>query len=250
MIKIEADLHTHTLSSGHAYSTMDELARAAADKALELIAITDHGPNMPGGPHEYYFGNLKVVPDKIHGVRILKGIEANILEDGKLDLAEDLLDSLDFVAAGLHADTGHSLVSKEDYTEATVKAIQNPYVDMITHPANLKFPIDFTEVVKAASENEVLIEINASSFHKDKIGKRGDVEKSVKLARLAKKCGVLLSLNTDTHYHTQVGDISSLDYIIKKADLRSKHVINTSWEWVMNFLYYQNPDGKRKIISV
>ncbi len=248
MIKIEADLHTHTISSGHAYSTVDELAMSAAKKNLKLIAMTDHGPNLPGGPHEYHFSNIGVIPDEIHGVRVLKGVEANILEEGNLDLPENILESLDFVAAGIHTDTGHNLKNKNEYTEAMVKAIQNPYIDMITHPSNLKYPVDFGKVVKSASKYNVLLELNSSSFSKEKIGKRGNVEKSVKLARLAKKYGVLLSLNTDTHYHAEIGDISNLNYIIKKANLKVKHVINTSLKRVLDFLYYQDKKEKRRII--
>jgi len=243
MIKIEADLHTHTVHSGHAYSTLNEMVKAAANRGLKLIAITDHGPNLPGGPHEYYFGNLNVIPDNLHGIRVLKGIEANILDDGQLDLPKSRLKNLEFVAAGLHEDTGHNLKTKSDFTEATIKAIKNPLVDMITHPANLRFPVYFKEIVKAAHENDVIIEINASSFNKNKIGKRGDIEKSLDLCNLAKKYGVYLSLNTDAHFYTEVGDISNLNYIIKKAELNKSNVINTSKKRILKYL---SPDNSQK----
>ncbi len=243
MIKIAGDLHTHTVHSGHAYSTVDEMAKAAAHKDLKLIAITDHGPNMPGGPHEYYFGNMQVIPAKLYGVRIIKGIEANILDEGKLDLAEEKLKNLDFVAAGLHKDTGHNLKTKSDFTAATIKAIENPLVNMITHPANLEFPLDFEKVVKAAARNNVILEINASSFSEAKLGKRGDVELSLELCRLARKYGVYLSLNTDAHFYTEVGDISNLKYIIKKAHLNKNEIINTSEEKILAFL---NNDKSRE----
>ena len=71
-MKIEADLHTHSVASGHAYSTISELALAAAERGLKMIAITDHGPAIPGGPHLYHFSNLKVLPEYLHGVRLLK----------------------------------------------------------------------------------------------------------------------------------------------------------------------------------
>lgn len=75
-----ADLHTHTIASGHAYSTVTENAHAAAQRGLKVLAITDHGPLMPGAPHPYYFGNLKVIPEYLYGVRILRGIEANVTD--------------------------------------------------------------------------------------------------------------------------------------------------------------------------
>ena len=103
-MKILADLHIHTIASGHAYSTIEEIAKAAEAKSLAMVAITDHGPAMPGGPHEYYFGNLRVLPQTIHNVKILAGVEANILDEhGSLDLRDTYLKRLDLVLAGLHS---------------------------------------------------------------------------------------------------------------------------------------------------
>ena len=100
-MKIIADMHTHTISSGHAYSTVNELAAEAARKGLLAMAITDHGPALPGGPHMYHFGAMRFIPETIGGVRILRGIEANIIDArGSLDLPEHYLSKLDFVMAG------------------------------------------------------------------------------------------------------------------------------------------------------
>lgn len=72
MKKLVVDTHTHTVASGHAYSTIIENCIEASKKGIELIAMTDHGPAMPGGPHIFHFGNLKVIPRYIHGVEVLK----------------------------------------------------------------------------------------------------------------------------------------------------------------------------------
>lgn len=201
LYNIKADLHTHTVNSGHGYSTIDELARTASDKGLKMIAITEHGPNMPGGPHKYFFSNMSILPAEIYGVRILKGIEANILDRGKLDLSKERLKSLDFVAAGLHFNTGHNLMNKEDYTNATIETIKDPLVHMITHPANIYYPLDIEKVVKAASLYDVILELNASSFHPFKKQSRGSVNLTTRLCKLAKQYGVRLSLNSDAHFH-------------------------------------------------
>lgn len=236
MMKIEADLHTHSVASGHAYSTINEMARAASEKGLKLLAITDHGPKMPGGPHDYYFGNLKVVPERIYGVRILMGIEANILNDGSLDLPEERLQKLDFVAAGIHGDTGYDNKSRLEHTEATIKAIKNPYVHMITHPANLYYPLDYLAVVQAASEYNVILELNASSFDQFRLGRRGSKELSLKLCRLAKKYKVPISLNSDAHYSSDVGNVKALAEIVKEAKLGAEDIINSSVEKVVHYL--------------
>ncbi|MDP2234058.1 MAG: PHP domain-containing protein, partial [Actinomycetota bacterium] len=75
-MRLRADLHTHTIASGHAYSTLTENVRAAREGGLELIAVTDHGPSVPQGAHPWYFWNLKVAPSVLDGVRVLKGCEA------------------------------------------------------------------------------------------------------------------------------------------------------------------------------
>ena len=235
-IKIKADLHTHTIASGHAYSTVDELARSASEKGLKLIAITNHGPKMPGGPHEFHFGNMRIIPDELYGVRIVSGIEANILNDGSLDLADERLNRLDFVAAGIHADAGYNLNNKKDNTKVIIKAMENPFVKMITHPANAAYPINIKKVVKAALENNVILEANASSFYDFKLGRRGNHEMSIELCKLAKKKGVPLSLNSDAHFHTEVGDITFLNDVIQAANLAENDIINSSERKVIEFL--------------
>ena len=92
------DLHTHALASGHAYSTVKENIEYAKINGLKYYGLSDHGVNMPGGPHLFYFQNLKVLPKEIDGVRILKGMEANIIDyDGNIDVTFDkYLNKLDY----------------------------------------------------------------------------------------------------------------------------------------------------------
>ncbi|MCF8002253.1 MAG: PHP domain-containing protein [Halanaerobiales bacterium] len=246
MYNIKADLHTHTVNSGHGYSTVDELARTASKKDIELIAVTEHGPSLPGGPHRYFFSNMSILPEEMYGVKILKGIEANIGNKGKLDLNESDLKSLDFVAAGLHYNTGHTLSNKKEYTKATVEAIKNPLVNMITHPASIYYPLDLEKVVKAASMHDVILEVNAGSFHPKKKGARGNKNLTIKLCKLARKHGVLLSLNSDAHFHTQVGQVHHLFDIIKEAGITDENLINTSIDKIETFL----EDNRLRKISV
>ncbi|WP_114458921.1 MULTISPECIES: phosphatase [unclassified Halanaerobium] len=235
-MKIEADLHTHTVHSGHAYSTLDEMARGAFLRGIRMIAVTDHGPKMPGGPHEYYFGNLDVIPEEIYGVRILKGVEANILDDGRLDLPQELLEKLDFVTAGIHSQTGHSLNSSEEYTDAVIKAVQNPAVDMITHPVQKNYPLDLEALIKAAKKYNTILELNAGSYNKRKTFERARKENSLKLLKLAGRYRVNLAVNSDAHFHDEVGEISSLDFLFSSDYMDEKLIINKNTERVINFL--------------
>ncbi|RAK10630.1 putative hydrolase [Halanaerobium saccharolyticum] len=236
MLKINTDLHTHTVASGHAYSTVDEMAKGAFTKGIKLIAVTDHGPQMPGGPHKYHFGNFSIVPDKLYGVRIIKGVEANILDEGTLDLDAEELARLEFVSAGIHRLTGHNLKNKNDYTAATIKAMENPYLDMITHPVQKEYPIDLEKVARAAAENNVILELNASSYSPKKDHTRGIKSESLRLLRLAKKYGFKLAVNSDAHFHDEIGEYSSLNFIFESEDFETGLIINRSQKNVINYL--------------
>ena len=236
MLKINTDLHTHTVASGHAYSTVDEMAKGAFTKGIKLIAITDHGPQMPGGPHIYHFGNISIVPDKLYGVRIIKGVEANILDDGKLDLTAEELERLDFAAAGIHRLTGHSLENKKEYTEATIRAMENPYLDMITHPIQKEYPLELEKIARAAAENNVILELNASSYSPKKDHTRGIKSQSLRLLKLAKKYGFKLAVNSDAHFHDEIGEYSSLNFIFESEDFEKDLIINHSQKSVLNYL--------------
>ena len=90
------DSHTHPIASGHAYSTLHEMARAAADKGLELLGITEHAMAMPGTCHEYYFMNMRILPRTMYGIEIRHGAEVNIMDtDGRIDMDEYLLKPFD-----------------------------------------------------------------------------------------------------------------------------------------------------------
>jgi putative hydrolase len=90
--RIRTDLHVHTVSSGHGYSTVREICAEAAARGLELVAVTDHGPSMPGGPHTYHFANMVVLPRVLSGVKVLRSAECNIIDaEGRLDLDDRVL---------------------------------------------------------------------------------------------------------------------------------------------------------------
>ena len=80
MKKVLLDAHTHTVASGHAYSSLQEMAKAAADMGLEVLGITEHGPSVPGTCPTLYFKNMFVVPRQMYGIRLLMGCEINILD--------------------------------------------------------------------------------------------------------------------------------------------------------------------------
>ena len=97
-----ADLHMHSIMSGHAFGTIRELAAAAAERGLKLIGVTEHGPGIPGTVEPIYFRNLTDAPRMLYGVEMLYGSEVNILNNGTVDLDERHLNCLDYAVAGIH----------------------------------------------------------------------------------------------------------------------------------------------------
>ena len=108
MKKLIADMHMHTLVSGHAYGTIREMAATAGEKNLKLIGITEHAPGIPGTVDPFYYLNLTVIPRVLSNVQILHGCEINVLNGGKLSLEQKYIDFLDYAIVGIH---------KECYTD-------------------------------------------------------------------------------------------------------------------------------------
>ena len=91
-MKFTLDLHTHTVASGHAYSTVQEMAKAAADKGLKLLGITEHAQGIPGTCDEIYFHNMRIIPRKMYGIDLMFGSEINIIDhDGTLSMEEEII---------------------------------------------------------------------------------------------------------------------------------------------------------------
>ncbi len=227
-----ADLHTHTVASGHAYSTIDEIAQAAARKGLLMVAITDHGPSLPGGPHRYHFGNLEILPRQLYGVKLLYGVEANIIDEaGQLDLPENYLQNMDLVWASMHPycfEPAEEAVN----TKAMIGALKKPSVDGIAHPGNPEFPVMAEKLVEKAWEEGKVLEINNSSF---KV-RSGSEENCRKIARLSRDAGVKMVVNSDAHFHDAVGEWQKALTLLGELNVPENLVINTRQEEIINFL--------------
>ncbi|MDF2591748.1 MAG: hypothetical protein K0S75_1214 [Clostridia bacterium] len=238
-MKLLVDTHCHTLASGHAYSTIKEMADYASQIGMKIIGMTDHGPSLPGGPHIYHFGNLRILPEYISGVRILKGVEANIMDfEGALDMPERFLSKLELVLAGFH---DGSLVpgSVEENTRAVIAVMKNPLVDIIAHPGNPQFAIDIERVVDCAIETGTLIEINNSSFGN---ARKGSEDNCRLIAMEAKKKGALLTTGSDSHICFHVGKFDKVLALFEDLDIPEELVVSSSPQKLIDFL---NKKGKK-----
>jgi len=238
-MKFLADFHVHTVSSGHAYSTIEEYVARAKKIGLKMFAVTDHGPAMPGAPHYYHFANLRMVPPKMNGVRILRGVEANIInEKGEIDLADDQIawGELEVVMVTFHPRCGYEDQGEEKNTEVLIKAIENPRVNVIAHPGNPKYLVKVKRTVEAAKSNKVLIEINNSSD----FSRPGCHDRCVEFARETKKQGWKVIVGSDSHISSMLGDFNNAISLIKEAGLDRDDVINTSEKLIDQYLLSKN----------
>ncbi|MEI8354678.1 MAG: PHP domain-containing protein [Deltaproteobacteria bacterium] len=233
-MEIIADMHTHTVSSGHAYSTVNEMAAAAGYKGLKALAITDHGPAMPGGPHLYHFAAIRFIPPWIGGVRILLGVEANILAlDGSIDIPEPYLGKLDFVMAGLHERCGFDCQGIDRNTEALLRAMANPCIRAIAHSGNPAFPVHFEALVQGALETGTALEINNSSLSHSRSGSRPNCEY---LAELIASSGAPVIIGSDAHIAQGVGEFGEAIALLERSGVAVEQVMNSSLERLLAFL--------------
>lgn len=234
-MKMLVDIHTHTIASGHAYSTIDENMRAASEKKLRMVAMTDHSPGMPGSTHMFHFSNLKVIPSEMYGVTLLRGVEANIINyEGEIDMNEEILSSLDIVIASLHPPC-IDFSDEETVTLGIEKVMENPYVNIIGHPGDNRYPMDFERVVKAAKRTGTLLEVNNASLKPGSF-RPGVRENLVKMLGYCKAYNMPVVVGTDAHFYTEIGEFKEAIELFKEVDFPEELVLNTDPEKLVTFI--------------
>ncbi|MDR3601174.1 MAG: phosphatase [Desulfosporosinus sp.] len=232
-MEIQVDLHTHTIASGHAYSTLSENALAASRKGIKLLGMTDHAPSMPGAPHLYHFGNLAIVPEELYGVRILPGVEANIIShDGELDMSPHYLSRMKLVLVGLHV-VCYPGGTVEQNTQAYIKAMENPFTDMMVHPGRPDFDLDLERIAHMSANLNIPVEINNSSLAKEK---RGAWENCRRFARYMVQYKGPVILGSDAHFWDRVGEFSHALELVHEVGILEHQVLNTSSDRVLDYL--------------
>ena len=221
---IRGDLQMHTdASDGKA--TLGEMVEAARALGYGYIAITDHSPrmSMAGQSPAELRAQWKAIDrlnTGVRGFRILKSVEMDILEHGKLDLPDDVLAEADYVVATIH----YGLKQTErELTDRLLAAIANRWVDAIGHPTGRilpnrpSYPLDFDVVAKAAANAKCLLEINGSE--------RLDLPDT--LAAAAKSHGVRFVLSTDAHNTRELGFMRFAVAVARRAWLTAADILNT-----------------------
>ncbi|MFR5601800.1 MAG: phosphatase [Lachnospiraceae bacterium] len=230
------DLHTHTIASGHAYNTLYEMVQAAADQGLSLVGSTDHTPAMPGTAHEYYFLNFKVIPRHLFGIHLLMGAELNILgPDGSVDLPEYLLKRLDYAIASIHEPCYPRDCSVSDNTNAYLNVMKNPYVTIIGHPDDGRFPVDYDTLAAAAKEHHKLLEVNNSSLNPLSV-RKGARENYLTLLEYCKKYRTPIVIDSDAHCAAEIGKHHLAHSLLEEMQFPEELIVNTSLERLFPYI--------------
>ncbi|AFA49283.1 phosphatase [Acetobacterium woodii] len=226
------DAHTHTIASGHAYNTILELIDAAAKKNLEMICVTEHGPALPGSPTPLFFANYRVIPGKINNVKLLKGIESNIMDvDGNTDIPMEFITSLEIISASLHTPT-FKPQSKMENTSAVLGAIANPHVDFICHLGNPTYELDYEVILQDAKKHNTLIEINNGSF----FIRKGSKPNCEWIANRCKELEIPIIIGSDTHFASDIGDFPYVDKVLEAIDFPDELIINLETQRLISYL--------------
>ena len=203
---IRGDLHVHTKETDGRQG-LEEMVQGAKDRGYEYVAITDHSKRVTmakGLDAKRLAKQIETIDklnDKIKGITILKSVELDILEDGFLDLPDDILKELDLTVCSVHYNRN---LSRKRMTERIIKAMDNPHFNIFSHPSGRligerkAYEVDLEELMKAAGERGCFLELNA---HPDRL----DLDDHN--CKMAKDMGVKLAISTDAH------NTSDLDFI-------------------------------------
>lgn len=227
---LQVDLHTHTLFSPCGLHTYVEVLERAKALGIQAVAITDHGPAVKGKIPGPFFDRLT---QPVSGVRMLKGMECNLVgDDGVIDLPEHVVGYLDIVLLGIHYNTPAGL-GRDKYTEMLVAAIDhNPAVDVITHPNDTTYPVDFAAVAHAACARGVALELNNS---KTALGRSPD-EATRELVQAIKASGCRIVVSSDAHALNELGGDEAVRHFLEECRFPRSRIVSDSVEQALGFI--------------
>ena len=221
------DLHTHSVLSTHAFSSLTENIEYASSIGLKVYGISEHQPDNQGiGAHKFVFSNCyRIAPKQLKDTKILVGIELNIL-DGGFDLSGVNVNELSYVIASMH---GYAYSPKthnyDDNTKNYIMACETPYVTFIGHLDYPSFPCDYEKVIIAAKKNDKLIELNNASLDPNgsRIGAR-EIDKEI--LKHCIKYQVPVILNSDAHIKYQIGNVDRCISLLEEIDFPTELIVN------------------------
>ncbi len=227
---LETDLHSHTIYSQCGLHTILEMLNAAKDAGLKALAITDHGPALNGRQNGPFFDRLN---QPVPGIQLLKGVECNVIdESGTVDLSERYISLSDVLLVGLHGNLPDNW-NRETSTGALISALEKqPWLDIVTHPLNFDFQVDFRALAGAAREMGRALEFNVSKIHLGRVS----IDENREFIRICKEEGCLVAVNTDSHAVGELGKTEAMEELMKLEDFPDDRVVNRTLESTLAWL--------------
>ncbi|MEA2011627.1 MAG: PHP domain-containing protein [Verrucomicrobiota bacterium] len=220
----------HTFFSECGLHSVLEMANHARSLGLKRIAITDHGKLLDARVNGTFFMRFE---NPFDDIKILKGIELNLADkNGKTDIPMRYIHKMDVVLFGMHYnyETGLSI---QEYTQMVINAIKtNPFIDIITHPNSVDYPLNYNELAKEAAKYGVALELNNSKTHYKKIDDQNT--KSLIQACIDANCKMVV--NSDAHAVMEIGRDESVMPFLKELNFPENLLLNSSVEKVDEFL--------------
>lgn len=236
-ILLKADLHLHTVNSGHGLNTWLEFVNEAKNRGVEIIGFTEHGPNSTGARHDGYFDVQERMPDQYEGIRIFKGCELNVA-DGKrgIDLSVNQLKKQTLLSVGFHSNSPNFPTQKER-TEKLISILKNhPYIHIVVHP--YLEDIDMETLARYTCKNNFLLELNVSTFKykiTDKILNRIKI-----MVEIVKSLGGIFIVGSDAHIITDLGDDKEFKEYMNVLGLKKDDIINNYPNGLMAYIQEKN----------
>lgn len=227
---IEVELHSHSKNSLCGMHTHLELINEAIVLGLKGIAVTDHGTATGGPGINHIF--FKRFPNIYKGVRVLKGIEANVLANGEVDVPEDVLPLCDIVLAGMHPNLEKGK-SEAFYTDLMLKTLEkNPFIDVITHPDIRNYPLDLKTITRYCKTAGMAIEFNNANILYGKT----NFEHMKIMVEAVRETGATFVINGDAHTIVEIAECDAVLKHLKEMHAEDFIPLNASFEKTMQFL--------------
>ena len=232
-----ADMHTHTIASTHAYSTVTENVAEAERKGIKLLAVTDHGLAMPDAPHKWHFLNLGALPRKLGDVFIIRGVEANFTDfDGNIDVTDDMYSCFDWIIASYHLPV-RMPGTMTQHTNSYIKALENPRINCLGHTDSRNYPYDIREVCVACRKFGKAMELNAARIR--------NIEKPAcqeayrfyrNLLTICAEEGTNIVVNSDSHFWNTIGEFDLAARLIDEVKFPLELVLNLYEQPMKDFI--------------
>jgi putative hydrolase len=233
---LQADLHVHSLFSACGLHTILELLEHGRRIGLKAMAITDHGRAVGGHLTSVFFERFR---HPWEDIRLYKGIELNVMDErGTVDMEWQVMPFVDLLLLGVHPNIDSNR-PKKIYTDMVLAALDtNPFIDILSHPNDPMYPLDYPEIAQKAKEKGMALELNNSKV----LYKRSTVDDALDLVYACKEAGCLMAVNSDTHALLELGRDDEVRPLLAQAKFPEELIVNRTLETTERFI-----EGRRKL---